>query len=1035
MAAEFDPYYEWFGIPPKDQPPNHYRLLGIELFEENRNVIDTAANRQMSFIKEYQAGEHSALTQKLLNELSAARLCLLDREKKAAYDGQLRAGLKAKETPSRRPPIRRGSKTDGATETTAAAKEPEEVVPLQGGEKAGLAARRNREGSESSDRREVPVPISSQPLRVPMTAPIAAQPVLPPLSATEGPASDLEDIVPLSTPVYLPSAKHATVRSDESGLRSKRRAILYGLAAGLACVACVAFLAFFVASLLRRTGPPDRPMVERDVTSSPLAAKVVAPLPDRNGSLEGAASQRAGDHDEVDAADPPREGNPKPAPPLHPDASGASPPSTGSDVKPPMPAEAREPPAIAETLQQAEERLNADAARASSAAAQQTLAQQALSLADQAVLDSQSDAAKRLAALAFAAARKSESPDLIGQATLLMVDLKQPISEPMKDRARQRLSQSRAALSSQSASTRADDPAARHKASVPESQAQEASQKAAAELYAGSFQQAKTAADKTRLAKEMVAAARKMSGGSADEYVLLRIARDVAAGAGDAETALQAIEEIGERFDVPAAKLQAETLLTVARQANGATPRKTLAEAAVRISGDLANDGEYELALTLCEAVGTLAQEAKDYAQVKELSDKRAEVERRKVESQGYREALAVLANDPTDPAANLPAGRYLCFVKGDWERGLPMLALGSDVELNALAIQDLRGTNSADEQVALGDAWWARAETSSETEQDNLRLRAGFWYRQAEPNLAGGLAGMKVKQRLAELSKLGLDASSPSQGSGTVGGRSSGEQTAAAASLIAQAQQLIDRSDYGEARKKLMQVSLNDPDNPQACFYLGLLAGLVEHNSTDARKYFVRARKSEANGAACLNNLALVTIRTGDVKQAISYWKEALDLGPSPDVAHNVGVLFQLADRKRAMVPAAMREAIEKDLNSPQVTEASSGAAMRPRRGGSYSSGWRYMDFVDASAGTDGWQWPNLIDRTCMQCNGVGTAGCQVRGCSRGRVRVSTMDTIPLPGGHVVRKERIVPVPCKTCRGTGRVSCPSCKDGIDRDL
>ena len=90
-----DPYYEWLGIPPKDQPPNHYRLLGLELFEENRSVIDAAANRQMSFIKEYQAGADSELSQKLLNELSAARLCLLSAPAKAVYDEKLRAQLKA----------------------------------------------------------------------------------------------------------------------------------------------------------------------------------------------------------------------------------------------------------------------------------------------------------------------------------------------------------------------------------------------------------------------------------------------------------------------------------------------------------------------------------------------------------------------------------------------------------------------------------------------------------------------------------------------------------------------------------------------------------------------------------------------------------------------------------------------------------------------------------------------------------------------------------------------------------------------------
>ena len=94
-----DPYYEWLGIPPKHQPPNHYRLLGLELFEENRNVIDAAANRQMSFIKEYQAGADSALSQKLLNQLSAARICLLSPTTKAAYDEQLRAKLQAQMAP------------------------------------------------------------------------------------------------------------------------------------------------------------------------------------------------------------------------------------------------------------------------------------------------------------------------------------------------------------------------------------------------------------------------------------------------------------------------------------------------------------------------------------------------------------------------------------------------------------------------------------------------------------------------------------------------------------------------------------------------------------------------------------------------------------------------------------------------------------------------------------------------------------------------------------------------------------------------
>ena len=43
MSERFDPYYTWLGIPPPQQPPHHYRLLGVELFEGSPDVIERAA--------------------------------------------------------------------------------------------------------------------------------------------------------------------------------------------------------------------------------------------------------------------------------------------------------------------------------------------------------------------------------------------------------------------------------------------------------------------------------------------------------------------------------------------------------------------------------------------------------------------------------------------------------------------------------------------------------------------------------------------------------------------------------------------------------------------------------------------------------------------------------------------------------------------------------------------------------------------------------------------------------------------------------
>jgi serine/threonine-protein kinase len=89
MATQFDPYRTWLGIPPEDQPPNYYRLLGIELLEDTSESITNAADRQMEFLKKFQAGQHAVHARSLVKEVQAAKLCLLDPQGKAAYDARL----------------------------------------------------------------------------------------------------------------------------------------------------------------------------------------------------------------------------------------------------------------------------------------------------------------------------------------------------------------------------------------------------------------------------------------------------------------------------------------------------------------------------------------------------------------------------------------------------------------------------------------------------------------------------------------------------------------------------------------------------------------------------------------------------------------------------------------------------------------------------------------------------------------------------------------------------------------------------------
>lgn len=126
---EYDAYHQLLGISKRDRPPSDYRLLGLDPFEADRGVIDTAANKQMSYLHECVNGPHAASAEQLLNEVSAARLRLLNPESKAAYDEQLRARLdRAGKIPT---PVeaRPAPVQPGVTEQQRA---PAPAVPVQG---------------------------------------------------------------------------------------------------------------------------------------------------------------------------------------------------------------------------------------------------------------------------------------------------------------------------------------------------------------------------------------------------------------------------------------------------------------------------------------------------------------------------------------------------------------------------------------------------------------------------------------------------------------------------------------------------------------------------------------------------------------------------------------------------------------------------------------------------------------------------------------------------------------------------------------
>jgi hypothetical protein len=379
MAKTVDPYYEWLGIPPRDQPPNHYRLLGVELFEENRSVIDAAANRQMSFIKAYQAGEDSELSQKLLNELSTARLCLLMPEKKAAYDAELRAAITAREPAA--PP-------------------------------AGPAGE-GRWRSKPVDRLPPPGTNASATERTPSWP------------------------VPTSLPVSgRPAAPEVVERRAKQQRRSLPKNWMIAAAAGALLAAVAVLLGLVVATAVRwRSERSDQTVAkepQQPVTDARPAPEMppAPPSPETPEIAEPDPEPSPPSPETAETAEPER----VPPPPTEP----ISPP--GQPVLPPEAEPAEDPGALppAETWEEVEARLGA-AEQASSPAELRVVVHQALDGVDRAILDSQAEVAQRLATLALRAARKGNFDAEAREATLLLIELDEPLTDVARTRARQRL--------------------------------------------------------------------------------------------------------------------------------------------------------------------------------------------------------------------------------------------------------------------------------------------------------------------------------------------------------------------------------------------------------------------------------------------------------------------------------------------------------------------------------------------------------------------------------------------------------------------
>ena len=266
-----------------------------------------------------------------------------------------------------------------------------------------------------------------------------------------------------------------------------------------------------------------------------------------------------------------------------------------------------------------------------------------------------------------------------------------------------------------------------------------------------------TKQQRLELADKLLASGLETKDDPAARFVLLRMAAEMAAKTGDVDRTYKMIGQLGKLYDANLLDIKADALAESSKTA-GSGPQSVAANMlVVRTARELAEEAlaadDYQVVTRVLEQIALpAARRTGDRRLPAEITKSCAEIKRRKEDFEQVEQALAALKDDPESGEANLAVGGWYCLKKGDWEKGLPFLAKGSDAALADPAERDLAGPKQAASQAELADAWWKLSEDKDRKKNEigQLRARALHWYRNALPGLSG-LLKIKVQRQIEE--------------------------------------------------------------------------------------------------------------------------------------------------------------------------------------------------------------------------------------------------------------------------------------------
>ena len=251
-----------------------------------------------------------------------------------------------------------------------------------------------------------------------------------------------------------------------------------------------------------------------------------------------------------------------------------------------------------------------------------------------------------------------------------------------------------------------------------------------------------------KLAETLLKEAEKAGANQSDQFALFAGAINAAKESASLRMVVEVADQMAKRYVVDSEQVKLGSALSMPLKADTSLNTASNVLAGLELLDTLIAADEMPVAARLCSLLRPAA--VGDAGLMAVLQKRQQEIDILRTAHDRAALHMEKLKTSPDDASANSAVGGYLCFYAGNWQKGLAMLAKGSDVELKKLAIDDLSKPTSTEALLKLADGWWNAAAKQAISVQPKIHQHAAVLYSKCSGDFTP-LQRIKIDKRIAD--------------------------------------------------------------------------------------------------------------------------------------------------------------------------------------------------------------------------------------------------------------------------------------------